>query len=156
MARIHTYRPQIQWTGNRGAGTASYEAYGRDHLIGKSSADPVAGSADPAFRGDPGKYSPEDLFVSAFSTCHMLWYLHLCAEAGVVVTAYQDQPEGRMEETAGGDGCFTAITLHPVVSVRDASMVDTAYRLHEAAHVRCFIARSANFPVHCQPSCVVP
>ena len=47
----------------------------------------IAGSADPAFRGDRTRYNPEDLLVASLAACHMLWYLHLAADAGVVVVA---------------------------------------------------------------------
>ena len=56
----------------------------------------IAGSADPAFRGDPTRWNPEQLLVAAVSQCHMLWFLHLAVEAGVVVTAYQDRAHGVM------------------------------------------------------------
>ena len=52
---------------------------------------PLPGSSDPAFRGDPARWNPEELLVASLSTCHMLWYLHLCADAGVVVTDYVDR-----------------------------------------------------------------
>ena len=57
----------------------------------------IRGSADPAYRGDAGRHNPEDMLVAALSACHMLWYLHLCSAAGIVVTAYEDAAEGVME-----------------------------------------------------------
>lgn len=154
-SRLHRYQVQITWTGNTGQGTADYRAYKRDHEIviaGKSA--PIAGSSDAAFRGDPARYSPEELLVSTLSTCHMLWMLHLCADAGITVTAYADQACGVMSETAEGSGRFTEVTLNPVMTITDARRIPETEALHTKAHELCFIANSVNFPVLC-PSPVV-
>jgi hypothetical protein len=84
--KIHRYRTQVVWTGNLGQGTASYRAYERSHEIVVEEKPLIAGSSDPAFRGDKTKYNPEELFVASLSICHMLWYLHLCAEASTEVS----------------------------------------------------------------------
>jgi organic hydroperoxide reductase OsmC/OhrA len=154
-SRLHHYKIQTTWTGNTGQGTADYRAYKRDHEIfvtGKSA--PIPGSSDAAFRGDPTRYTPEELLVSTLSTCHMLWLLHLCADAGITVTAYTDQASGVMAENPDGSGHFTEVTLHPVMTITDASRVPEAEALHAKAHELCFIANSVNFPVRC-PSPVV-
>ncbi len=137
----------IDWTGNRGEGTATYRAYDRSHTITAEGRPPIPGSSDPAFRGDPSRYNPEDLLVASLSACHMLWYLHLCAAAGVVVTAYRDDAEGVMREEPDGGGRFVEVVLQPSVTVRTPEMVEAASRLHAEAHRRCFIANSVNFPV---------
>ena len=108
--------------GNRGEGTAGYKAYGREHEIACPGKPPLRGSADPLFRGDAALHNPEDLLVAALSACHMLWYLHLCSVAGVVVTAYEDAAEGTMEtRPPEGSGAFTRVTLRPRVTVTAAS-----------------------------------
>jgi organic hydroperoxide reductase OsmC/OhrA len=153
--RSHQYQIQTTWTGNTGRGTADYRAYKRDHEIfvaGKTA--PIPGSSDAAFRGDPTRYTPEELLVSTLSTCHMLWLLHLCADAGITVTAYKDQACGVMAENADGSGHFTEVTLHPVMTITDPARVREAEALHAKAHEFCFIAKSVNFPVRC-PSPVV-
>src|SRR5688572_6604565 len=99
---LHHYQTKTIWTGNLGAGTKEYKAYERDHLIRIEGKPDIQGSSDPAFRGDKTKHTPEDLFVSTLSTCHMLWYLHLCAKHGIVVTAYVDNASGVMEEHDDG------------------------------------------------------
>ena len=147
----HTFTCTVTWTGNRGAGTTAYAAYGRDHLIEMAGKPPIAGSAVPEFRGDAGRHNPEDLLVAALSTCHMLWYLHLCADAGVVVTAYRDTPRGVMRINPDGSGEFTSATLHPSVTIANDSDASKAAALHESAHEMCFIARSLNFHVTCEP-----
>jgi organic hydroperoxide reductase OsmC/OhrA len=151
----HQYNIKTTWTGNRGSGTSDYKAYDRAHTISVSGKADIQGSSDPAFRGDKAKHTPEDLFVSTLSACHMLWYLHLCAVNGVVVTDYTDQATGIMDEDKGGGGHFTTVTLHPVVTVTDKAMVEKAIALHHEAHEMCFIANSVNFPVLHKPTCLV-
>ena len=151
----HSYKIKTQWTGNKGTGTSNYRAYDRSHTVKKENAPEILGSSDPAFRGDKTKYNPEDLLVASLSQCHLLWYLHLCSEAGVVVVDYVDNATGIMEETANGGGRFTEVTLHPIVTIADASMIDKANALHKKANELCFVANSVNFPVHHDPSCLI-
>ncbi|MDJ0609640.1 MAG: OsmC family protein, partial [Kiloniellales bacterium] len=114
---------------------------------------PIEGSSDPAFLGDPARHNPEDLLVAALSACHMLWYLHLCAVKGVVVTAYRDAAEGTMLEEPR-KGRFTEVILRPEVTITAESDAERARQLHERAHAECFIANSVNFPVRCEPEIV--
>ncbi len=141
----HSYQVKVVWTGNRGAGTAGYRAYARDHQILIAGKPVIEASADAAFQGDARRHNPEDLLVAALSTCHMLWYLHLAAEAGVVVTGYRDEAVGEMTSDASG-GRFTSVELRPVVTL-SAGDPATAEALHDVAAERCFIANSVNFPV---------
>lgn len=150
---IHTYHTDLHWTGNLGSGTSGYRAYSREHEIRVDGKPMLLGSSDPAFRGDPTRYNPEDLLVASLSACHMLWFLHLCADAGIVVTDYSDRATGTMVETADGGGRFSEVTLHPQVTVTKAEMIERAQALHEAAHRLCFIANSCNFPVRHEPMC---
>ncbi|HEY3520569.1 MAG TPA: OsmC family protein [Rhodanobacteraceae bacterium] len=147
----HKYHVTIRWTGNTGTGTESYRGYKRDHAIEAAGKPPIPGSSDPKFRGDDARWNPEELLVASLSTCHQLWYLHLCAEVGVVATAYEDRAEGAMSENANGSGEFTRVVLHPRVTVRAGSDPQLARELHHRAHALCFIARSVNFPVECEP-----
>jgi len=155
MEKQHHYTATITWTGNRGHGTTAADAYDRSHTVSIPGKVDILGSSDTPFRGDGSKHNPEDMLVTALSTCHMLWYLHLCADAGVIVTHYTDDPVGTMVEVPGGGGHFTEVVLHPLVTVTDASMVDRANALHDAAHAKCFIANSCNFPVRHVAECVV-
>ncbi|HEX7049095.1 MAG TPA: OsmC family protein [Longimicrobiales bacterium] len=143
----HEYTLRVEWTGNRGEGTSSYRAYDRAHDIFAPGKPVIPGSSDPAFRGDPARYSPEDLLVASLSACHMLWYLHLCADAGIVVTSYVDDAVGTMVETEQTGGHFAEVVLRPVVTVRPGADLEHAARLHDRAHHLCFIANSVNFPV---------
>jgi len=84
--------------------------------------------------------------VASLAACHMLWYLHLCADAGIVVTAYEDNASGVMTEQAG-KAQFTSVVLKPTVTITAGGDVQQAERLHEQANDLCFIARSVRFPV---------
>jgi organic hydroperoxide reductase OsmC/OhrA len=142
----HTYKIGVVWTGNDGTGTASYKGYRRDHVISAKGKPEIAGSSDPGFRGDPSRYNPEEMLVSTLSTCHMLWFLHLCCVNRVVVVDYRDEAVGVMEENADGSGQFAQVTLHPSVKISSGDR-EKALDLHHQAHKLCFIARSVNFPV---------
>ena len=146
--RTHRYEVTVRWTGNTGSGTSGYKTYKRDHEIASGVLkQPILGSSDPAFRGDPARWNPEELLVASLSACHKLWYLHLCAEAGVVVNEYVDDAEGTMEESPDGSGTFRRVLLRPRVTIASGSDSDKARSLHDVAHAKCFIANSVNFPV---------
>ncbi|ONF97081.1 OsmC family protein [Sphingomonas jeddahensis] len=144
----HHYTLDVEWTGNRGQGTRTMSGYGRDHRISAPGKPAIAGSSDPSFRGDPACWNPEELLLASLSACHKLWYLGLCAGAGVVVETYRDQPRGVMVEEASGAGQFTIVTLRPTVTIARGSDLKLAEALHEQAHAMCFIARSVSFPIH--------
>jgi organic hydroperoxide reductase OsmC/OhrA len=147
----HSYPIRMTWTGNTGAGTADYRGYQRAHEYSVPGKPPIPGSSDPAFRGDPARYNPEELLVMSLSSCHMLWYLHLCAEAKIVVVAYDDQAIGTMVETTETGGHFTDVVLKPSVTLVPGSDVALAESLHTRAHHLCFVANSVKFPVRCEP-----
>ena len=149
--RRHVYTAHIAWTGNRGEGTSGYRAYDRSHELAVPGKPPLAMSSDPAFRGDKTRHNPEDLFVASLSSCHMLWYLHVASDAGVRVTAYEDDAEGCMVEDAERGGFFEKVTLRPRVTVAEAAMVEAARAAHITAHHKCYLANSVNFPVEIEP-----
>ncbi len=142
----HRYEVRVSWSGE----TRSYESYSRNHTVQVPGKPAIHASADKAFRGDPGLTTPEDMLLAALSACHMLWYLHLCAVKGVVVTAYEDRAEATMVE-APRAGRFTEVLLRPVVTITRQSDANVAHSLHERAHAECFIANSVNFPVRHAP-----
>jgi organic hydroperoxide reductase OsmC/OhrA len=145
--KTHTYDVGVNWTGNDGEGTKTYRSYRRDHTIIGGTKLAIPGSSDPAFRGDPTRYSPEELLVGSLSACHMLWYLHLCAVNGIVVIDYRDAATGTMEETPDGSGAFTRVVLEPSVTIAAGCDVAKAGALHEEAHRLCYIANSVKFAV---------
>lgn len=159
-SRTHSYSVSVTWTGNRGSGTSGYRDYDRNHEVSAGEAPAhaapgrprlIEGSSDPAFRGDPGRWNPEQLLTASLSQCHLLWYLHLCAVAGVVVTGYADDAVGTMQEDPDSGGRFTEVVLRPRVTVSSPDMIDKATSLHRDAHEKCFIANSVTFPVRHEP-----
>ena len=152
MTHLHRYETTVTWTGNTGTGTSGYRNYERAHEVTVDGKPPIPGSSDPAFRGDAARWNPEELLVASLSQCHMLWFLHLCATNGLVVTEYRDHAAGMMAETADGGGQFQQVVLRPQVRFAAPEHADRARPLHEQAHKLCFIASSVNFPVHCEPA----
>ncbi len=155
MQRHHIYNITVQWTGNKGSGTSGYREFDRSHSIIIDHKPDILCSSDPAFRGDKTKQNPEELLVSSLSSCHMLWYLHLCADAGIIVQEYTDHARGSMIEGTDGGGRFAEVILHPTVMVSESSMVEKANELHKKANQLCFIANSVNFPVRHHPTAKV-
>ena len=150
--RSHRFQASVRWTGNLGAGTSAYTAYSRNHEIGGAGKSaPILCSSDAAFRGDGSRYNPEELLVASLSACHMLWTLRLCADAGIVITDYADEASGEMALHPDGAGEFTSATLRPRMTITDPARIPEAMALHDRAHHLCFIARSVNFPVACEP-----
>jgi organic hydroperoxide reductase OsmC/OhrA len=147
----HNYKVKVEWTGNKGTGTSGYRDYSRDHVIRSGSKPDIAGSSDPAFLGDAARWNPEDLVVAAASACHKLWYLRLCAEAGITVLEYVDEAHGTMLD-GREKGHFTQIVLHPLVTIRAGDDREQAERLHHTAHEKCYVANSVNFAILCEPT----
>lgn len=155
MDKQHHYSVAVRWTGNRGTGTSNYRTYDRSHTISVAGKADISASSDTPFLGDSAKHNPEDFLVSALSSCHMLWFLHLCADAAIVVVDYEDYATGVMIQNSDSGGHFTEVVLHPVVTITDASMTEKANALHKKANEKCFIANACNFPVRHEPVCKV-
>ncbi|SIO18112.1 OsmC family protein [Agromyces cerinus] len=156
MLGEHRYELEVEWQGDRGTGTSGYRDYGRQHVVrtpGKL--HDIAGSSDRTFHGDRERWNPEELLLAALSECHMLSYLHVATNHGVVVRGYTDRPVGLMREDGKGGGAFVEAVLRPQVEVADASMLELAGALHAEASAKCFIAASVAFPVRHEPVVVV-
>ncbi len=151
MTSTHTYRVTVRWTGDLGEGTREYRAYSRDHVVESDGRPSVPLTSGLSPRSDARRYTPDDLLVAALSSCHMLWYLHLCSTAGVIVRSYRDDAEGVLEIGPDGGGRMTSATLRPTVGI-EAGSLETARALHDEAHHRCFVANSVRFPVACEPT----
>lgn len=149
--KIHHYEVSVIWTGNKGNGTQTYQGYERTLEIVAPGKPAIPGTSDPALRGDPKRWSPEELLVASVSACHKLWYLALCAQDGVVVIAYEDNAEGFLAEEPCGSGQFTSIILRPHITISAQSSEVKALSIHQTAHKMCFIARSMNFPLSIEP-----
>ena len=145
--KTHDYTTRVTWTGDRGEGTKTYRGYDRTWAMAAEGKSILDCSNDPLLGGDPAKYNPEDLLLSALSSCHMLWYLHLASSAGIVVRGYDDRPIGIGETAPDGSGRFLAATLRPEIRVAAGTDLVRAEAIHHEIHRYCFIARSVRFPV---------
>ena len=155
MEKEHHYEVLTTWHGNRGSGTSGVRDYDRSHTVTISNKPELHLTTDNPLVGDKKKLNPEDLLVSAISSCHMLSYLYVCALEGVVIIAYEDTATGIMIEQESGGGKFSEVTLNPGITVANETMVSRALELHHRAHEICYIAGSVNFPVNIRPVCSV-
>jgi len=144
--KAHHYKAKLTWTGAVAGGTSDYHGYSRAFRADFEGKPSITGSADPAFKGDARLHNPEDLLVVALASCHMLSFLALAALEGVVVTGYEDEASGTMQQEGRG-GRFTEVVLRPRVTLAPGADPARVEALHEEAHKTCFIASSVNFPV---------
>ncbi len=147
----HEYVSRIVWTGNRGVGTSGYKSYDRTWDLAIEGKPTIHCSNDPLLGGDRSKLNPEDLLISALSSCHMLWYLHLAADDGIIVHEYEDRPIAHGETDRNGAGRYVSAVLRPKITVAAGSDLALAHAIHLRIHEVCFIARSVNFPITYEP-----
>jgi organic hydroperoxide reductase OsmC/OhrA len=127
---LTVHRAQVTWHGDRDDLRAHTVRMGEQQLVGSS------------HDGDVVRADPEQMLVGSLSACHMLWFLNLARRERLRVASYSDSAEGEMDEAR-----FVRVVLRPRVEFDGEAGEDTVGRLHEAAHQRCFIANSVNFPV---------
>jgi organic hydroperoxide reductase OsmC/OhrA len=129
--RTHRYQTHLTWIGG-GAASLPFRDHDRSYRLDAPGKPAIPGSSDKVFRGDERGWNPEDLLVASLSACHHLWYMGLCAAAGIVVLAYEDAAEGEMvEQSPGGAGQFVRVTLRPRVTLAPGSDREKALALHE-------------------------
>lgn len=143
MANKHSYTIELSWKGR----TETPRSYDRSHILTAKDKPDIAASADPSSLGDPKKWNPEEMLLGSLASCHMLWYLYLCAASNIVVTSYRDAPTGTLEIDPEGKSGFTKAALNPQVVITDPSRIKDAQALQQKAHDKCFIVNSISFPV---------
>lgn len=151
MQNGHSFAVSIEWTGNRGSGTSDHRAFSRDLVLTAEGKPPIEGSSAKAFRGDPARWNPEEALVAALVQCHLLSYLYVAVQNGIVVESYTDAATGSLQTDSNGGGRFTEVVLHPVVTISSGDP-QVAQRIHAEANALCFIASSVNFPVRHEPT----
>ena len=112
-------------------------------------------SAAKEFKGDKTKHNPEDLFLSALSSCHMMSYMYLCGKHNIKIISYTDETLGTLKVEADGSGAFVSVELHPIVTILDKNEIDLALSLHEEANRLCFIANSCRVPISHLPQILI-
>jgi organic hydroperoxide reductase OsmC/OhrA len=151
MDADHLFLASLTWTGNRGTGTSATRAYGRDHVVSVAGKPDIHGSAARVFHGDVDRWNPEEMLLAALAQCHLLSYLYVAVQNGIVVESYEDAAEGTLVTTPDGGGRLREVVLRPVVTI-SAGDPEAAAALHAEANRLCFIASSVNFPVRHEPT----
>lgn len=153
---MHRYSAVTHW--QRLAGEAfTDQRYHRRHDWRFDGGAVVPGSSSvlsvPLPHSDPAAVDPEEAFIAALSSCHLLWFLSLAAQAGFVVDAYRDDAVGLMAKNAQGRVAITQVTLRPAVRFAGRQPTPAEHEaLHHQAHERCYIANSVSSDVRCEPS----
>lgn len=143
----HTFTTTLTWTGSTGAG---YDEYSRDHELGLAT-HAVPASSDAAFLGDPDRPNPEQLLVSAASSCQMLSFLAVAARARLDVVDYRDEAVGEMPE-GNRPMSVARIVLRPRITLATPAPRAKVERLVEVAHRECFIAQSLRSEIVLEPT----
>lgn len=154
-AKLSEHIATVEWCREGAAFTD--QRYPRAHRWSFDGGAVVHASASPAVvpepLSDPTAVDPEEAFVAALSSCHMLWFLSLAAGKGWVVESYRDEAVGRMGRGADGRLAITTVDLRPAVAfaARDAPAPAEVAAAHHEAHERCFLASSVKSLVRCTP-----
>ncbi|MCC0015934.1 MAG: OsmC family protein [Rhodobiaceae bacterium] len=150
----HLYTAGIHWSLD-GADFAA-NAYSRGHVWRFDGGIEVPASASPSIvplpRSRADAVDPEEAFVAALSSCHMLWFLDFARQAGFIVIAYEDLAEGEMKRDGEGKLAITAVTLRPRADFAgEAPDAAALHTLHHKAHEACFIANSVKTEIWIEP-----
>ncbi len=147
---MNEHRATIRW--QRTSADFTYDTYNRGHEIAfKDGACVLAASSAPDLKGDDDRVNPEEAFVAALSSCHMLTFLAICARRHLTVDSYDDDAVGFLDRGPSGKLWMARVVLHP--RVRFASAVEAAMlaELHRKSHQNCFIANSVTTNVTVEP-----
>ena len=153
MAQLHT--ALIRW--HVGDSDFLGKRYSRAHTWSFDGGAVVPASSSPHVvpvpMSDAGAVDPEEAFVAALASCHMLWFLDIASRAGFSVDSYEDAADGRMGRNAAGKLVVDVVTLRPRTRFAGARVPDAAAlaALHHAAHEECFLANSVRCEIRCEP-----
>jgi organic hydroperoxide reductase OsmC/OhrA len=141
------HRATVRWT--RTSDDFTTESYNRAHELDFGHGVTVPASSAPDYFGDEDRVDPEQGFVAALSSCHMLTFLALAAKRRFVVEAYDDEAVGYLEKNAEGRMAMTRVRLRPKARFAEGAAPDpeTLAQLHEKAHKYCFISNSVTSEV---------
>lgn len=154
---MHEYTAGTRWQRHAGE-TFTDQRYHRRHDWRFDGGAVVPASSSPLSvplpHSDPAAVDPEEAFVAALSSCHLLWFLSLAGQAGYVVDDYRDDAVGVMTRNDQGRIAITQVTLRPQVRFGGERRPTAAEHeaLHHQAHERCFIANSVTSEVRCEPA----
>jgi organic hydroperoxide reductase OsmC/OhrA len=155
MSSTHIFNAQLNWQVNQKFYSKNSRKIGKNHQVNIEGKEILNISAVKAFKGDPELLNPEDLLLTALTSCHMMSYLYVCSQHQIEVLSYIDNSEGILEVEDSGKGQFTKIELNPIVTIKDPEYLELAKELHLKAHKLCFIANSCNFVIHHNPTILI-
>ena len=150
-----SYTADLLW--ERGEQDFLSNRYSRQHTLRFDGGAVVPGSSSPHVvpvpMSDASAVDPEEMFVAALSSCHMLWFLSIAAKRGFCVDRYADAAEGVMARNAERRMAMTVVTLRPTVAFSGAVQPtpEQVANMHHEAHDECFIANSVKTEVRCEP-----
>jgi organic hydroperoxide reductase OsmC/OhrA len=148
---MSTHVAMVRW--QRGDATFSDGRYSRRHAWTFDGGAVVAASPSPevvpAPWSDPAAVDPEEAFVAAVSSCHMLWFLSIAAKRGFRIDTYTDEAEGFLDKDGDGRMAMTRVVLRPRIAFDAANTPSAAdlAAMHDEAHEKCFIANSVKTAV---------
>lgn len=151
----HRYTAEIRW--ERGDAVFTDNRYSRAHTWRFDGGIEVPASSSPQVVRLPfsneAAVDPEEAFVAALSSCHMLSFLYLLAKRGFRADRYVDEATGILSRNAAGKLAMTQVTLRPQVTFSGDERPSRAEldQLHHQAHEDCFIASSVRTDVRCEP-----
>ncbi len=133
----------------RGSAPFDYKSYSRNHLWDFGQQNTLSASAAADFLGDPSKVDPEQAFVAALASCHMLTFLAIASMSKLTVERYEDRAVGHLGKNEAGKLVIAKIDLHPKIAFAEGQSPDSATlkRLHHKAHQECFLANTVNCPI---------
>ena len=149
------YTAEIRWS--RGDQDFTGNRYSRHHRLIFDGGVEIAGSSSPHVvplpMSDASAVDPEELFVAALSSCHMLWFLSMAVEGGFCVDDYRDAATGFMARNSNRKMAMAVVTLRPEVQFSGGHLPTSAQirQMHHDAHEACFIANSVTTEVRCEP-----
>lgn len=150
------YTAQVVWQRDP-LETFTDNRYSRRHLLRFDGGAELVASSSPTVvplpLSDASAVDPEEMFVAALASCHMLWFLSLAAQRGFRVDRYEDEAAGTMARNAEGRLAMTQVTLRPRVRCVDERQPTSTelQALHRQAHEACFIANSVKTELRCEP-----
>ena len=144
MSSHHTFKAKLNWRLN----LESSGRISKNHQVNISGKPSLEVSVDKAFKGDASLHNPEDLLLSALTSCHMMSYLYVCGQNQIEVLTYSDNSVGYLEVEGSGKGGFTSVELNPIVTNKNEQKLALAKELHAKSNELCFIANSCNLPIH--------
>jgi len=136
------HHAKISW--QRHSVSFEYDTYHRDHTWAFRGGVEIPASAAPEYLGTDTRVDPEEAFVAALSSCHMLTFLAIAAKRKIVVDSYIDDAVGYLDKNDDGELCVTRVLLRPAIVFEPGSepTPEVLGKLHHSAHQHCFIANS--------------